>query len=299
VAGNLSGSQDEFSFESSPPFSINPDTFADRETQWFNNFRTFFGIDGSKQPQDFGANANLGVNVQLGYSNALNRDLGIGYQIGSRAVFQGNAVQVFELLGESKDRFQVFTTAGLFQRMPKGFAWGVAYDFLNQESYDDFALGQWRVRASFDVGQRTEVGVTMKLAAQEDVGQFNDVAVKLEPVEQLHIFIRRHWQTGAITTFWFGIADEHSEENIVTGTLPPKTNQFLFGADLYAPLNNWMALYGETNLIMPADTGAVDAFLGIEFAPGGIRRNRSRSNRFRDYMPVASSVSFTSNLTRR
>ncbi len=273
--------------------------WSERLSSTEGNFAVFMGTDGSKQPQDFGANANLGLNAAASYATSLHRGFGIGYQIGTRVAFNANAVQVFELLGESKDRVQVFSTLGIFQRMPNGFAWGASYDFLSQESFDQFRLGQWRVRATFDVGARTEVGATLNLAAGNATGQFNDVPVELEPVEQIQIFVRSHWQTGAITTFWFGVADEHSEENIVTGTLPPKNNQAVFGADLFAPLNNWLAIYGETNLVLPVDTGAVDAFVGIEFAPRGIRRHRSRTNRFREYLPVASSTSFTTNLTRR
>ena len=128
---------------------------------------------------------------------------------------------------------------------------------------------------------------------------FNSEVVQLDPIEQLNVFVRNHWETGAMTTFWVGIADRHTEENVVTGTLPPKDNQILFGAELFAPLNSWMAIYGQTNLVMPADTGAVDAFLGIEFSPRGIARAHSRSNRYRPMFAVASSPTFTTDLTRQ
>lgn len=259
----------------------------------------FFGIDGSKQPQDFGVNANLGVAGSVALSAPLWREQGIGFQIGSRAVFTGNAVQVFELLGESKDRFQNFTSVGVFKRADNGFAIGATYDWLNQESFDSFTLSQWRVRASFDVTQKVEIGVTLNIADRSDDGRFNMDQVTLEPVDQISVFLRQRWDTGVITTFWAGVADEHSEENAVTGTLPVKTNQVLFGADIFAPLNNWIAIYGETNLVMPADTGAVDAFLGMQFAPQGIRRSRCRENRFRSLLPVASNPSFTTDLSRR
>lgn len=259
----------------------------------------FFGIDGSKQPQDFGVNANLGVAGSIAMSAPLWREQGIGLQVGTRAVFTGNAVQVFELLGESKDRFQNFTSVGLFKRFENRFAIGATYDWLNQESFDNFTLSQWRVRASVDVNKQVEIGVTINIADRTDEGSFNLERVTLEPVDQVSIYLRQRWGTGVITTFWLGVADEHSEENAVTGTLPVKTNQVLFGADIFAPLNHWMAIYGETNLVMPADTGAVDAFLGLRFAPQGIRRSRCRNNRFRSLLPVASNPSFTTNLSRR
>ena len=262
-------------------------------------FTSFFGTAGSKQPQDFGTNANLGGAVALAYSAALMRDNGIGFQIGSRVSFTGNAVQVHELLGESKDRFQNFTTAGLFRRGPNGFAIGAVYDFVTQESFDNFTLGQWRVGTSFELNEKIEVGVVMNFFDRSDGGNFNAIPVLLEPIEQIRIFLRQQWLSGAQTSFWLGVADKHSEENVITGTLPPKTNQAVFGADVFAPLNDYLAISGETNFVMPADTGAVDAFLGIEFSPGGIRRSRSRANRFRAFLPVASNPSFTTDLTRR
>ncbi|QEG23418.1 DUF6666 family protein [Mariniblastus fucicola] len=257
------------------------------------------GIDGSKQPQDFGANANFGTALRIAWSAPLSESHGIGYQIGSRVTFSANAVQVFELLGESKDRFQNFTTVGVFRRSDQGFNFGVAYDWLSQESFDQFNLSQWRAKASFDITPSVEIGTTLHIANRSDRGFFNAEEVQLDPVEQLNIFVRQHWDTGTVTAFWLGVADRHSEENAVTGTLPPKDNQLLFGAELFAPLNSWMAIYGQTNLVMPADTGAVDAFLGLEFSARGIRRAHSRSNRFRPMFAVASSPTFTTDLTRR
>jgi len=260
---------------------------------------SFFGIDGSKQPQDFGANANLGVAGRLGYAGPLIAEHGIGFQIGTRVGFAANAVQVYELLGESKDRFQNFTTVGIFQRTPNGFAYGLAYDYLTQDSFDNFSLGQWRFRASYNLSPVNELGLTLNFSDRKDIGRFNAIPVELEPVEQLHIYLRHNWQSGVNTSVWIGVADKHSEENVLTGTLPNKTNQILAGAEIFAPLNEWMAIYGETNLIMPADTGAVDAYLGIEIAPYGIRRSRSRQNAFRSLLPVASNATFTTDLTRR
>ena len=262
-------------------------------------FLTSLGPDGSKQPLDFGANANLGLAAGLSYSAPIFSDLGIGFQIGTRAVFSGNAVQVFELLGESKDRFQSFTTVGVFQRLDNGISFGAAYDFVTQDTFDNFTLGQWRIRASADITAIDELGVTLNLSGRSDTGSFNSTPVTLDPIEQLHVYLRRRWESGVMTSFWVGVADGHSEENVLTGTLPRKTNPVLFGAEIHAPLNQYLAIYGETNLMMPADTGAVDAYLGIEFAPQGTIRSRSRKNRFRALLPVASSPSFTTDLNRR
>lgn len=287
----------DFGSDQQPFESLSNTANTSRRSQ--GTLTSFLGIDGSKQPQDFGANANLGVAAQLNFSGPLWANGGIGFQIGSRVTFTGNAVQVFELLGESKDRYQNFTTLGLYQRFDSGFSYGFAYDYLNQNSFDGFNLGQWRFRTSMELSSVDEIGVTLNFSDRSDIGRFNEESVVLDPIEQLHVYWRHHWQSGVSTSFWLGVADRHSEENAITGTLAPKTNQLLSGAEFFAPLNDWMAIYGETNLMMPADTGAVDAYLGIQFAPRGIRRTQSRMNRFRSFMPVASSPTFTTDLNRR
>ena len=267
-------------------------------SQALQQTRWFLGVDGSKQPQDFGVNANLGLRGSVNFGAAIFPEAGIGFQLGSAFVAHGNAVQVFELLGESTDRLQSFTTIGLFQRKSNGFYWGAVYDLLHEESYDQFNLGQWRLKAGLDIRTNTELGATVNLAQRNDQGRFNNVTVELEPIEQLHVFLRQYWESGVSTAVWVGVADGHSEENAVTGARPPKSNQILFGADIYAPLNRWLAIYGETNLVMPADTGAVDAYLGIEFSPGGLAR-AARGNLFRPMFGVAGNPSFNVDLNRR
>lgn len=258
----------------------------------------FFGLTGSKQPQDFGVNANLGVRGSLNFSNPLFPAAGVGVQIGSAVSTFGNAVQVFESLGESTGRTQSFTTLGIFQRLSSGFSWGVVYDYLYQESFDDFSLGQYRLQVGWNTCSDLEFAATFTFASRGDQGEFNDINVRLDPIEQFQVSIRKYWPSGVNTAVKIGVADRHSEDNVVTGTLPPKSNQLLFGADLYAPLTGWLAIYGETNLMMPADTGAVDAFLGMQFSTRGITR-RVRRRIFRPYLPVAGNPTFTVDLNRR
>ncbi len=174
-------------------------------------FSTFFGLDGSKQPQDFGVNANLGGRFSLNYAAPLLADQGIGIQIGSAVTASANAVQVYELLGESSDRLQSFSTVGIFQRTPSGFGWGAVYDHLYQDSFDTFNLGQVRLRGSWELTTDFELGTTFNIATQSSSGQFNATPVSLEPIEMLNVYAKRQWQTGVMTTIWIGVADGHNE----------------------------------------------------------------------------------------
>lgn len=264
---------------------------------WLENLTFFAGIDGSKQPQDFGVNANLGGRASFNWGVPLAYDSGLGLQVGSAIVGAGNAVRVYELMGEDTDRVQSFNTLGLFQRMDSGFSWAFVYDYLYQESFDRFSLSQWRGRVAYDLTACQQVGVTMQLSEHRDTGEYNATTVTLDPITQGSIFWRMLWESGTQTTFWAGLAEGHGESNAVTGFSPPTDEVFLFGADILAPLNDRLALYGETNLMMPADTGTVDAFLGIEWYPwGGAYQNRRKQ--FSPMLPVAGSTSFSVDLSQ-
>ena len=257
-----------------------------------------FAIDGSKQPQDFGVNANLGGIASMNLGTPIFEEYGIGAQVGTGVTASANAVRVFELLGESSGRTQSFTTLGLFQRSDSGLSWGFVHDFLYEKSFDAFHLGQWRIRGSYLLTPINEIGVTSSLNSYSDRGRFGtSTPVTLSPIEQGSLYYRHFWGTGAQTTAWFGIADKHGQDNAVTGPSPAKKIPFLFGADVLMPLNASFAIYGETNMIMPSNTGTVDAFLGIQWYPGG-KAFKARRGRFSPLMSLASPASFAVDLSQ-
>ena len=250
----------------------------------------FLAVDGSKQPQDFGVNANLGGQVSVNAGIPILSEYGIGTQFGTGLTASSNAVRVYELLGESTGRTQSFTTIGLFQRMDNGLSWGFVYDFLSEKSFDTFQLGQWRLRGSYLLNPTNEIGVFCALKSYSDNGIFgSNTNVTLSPINQGSLFCRHFWGTGAQTTGWVGIAEKHGENNAVTGPSPNQELPFLFGADVLMPLTASLAIYGETNMIMPSDTGTVDAFLGLQWFPG----KRSFTARRRQYSPLMSLASPT------
>lgn len=262
---------------------------------WLRSLTFFGGIDGSKQPQDFGVNANLGLQGNVNSSFALSDESGLGLQLGAGVIGTQNAVRVYELLGQATDRVQGYTTVGLFQRSDSGFLWAVAHDFMVEESYDQFFLSQWRGRIGFDVDDANQFGVSAQLRGIEDSGSFAGGPVSLRTINQGSLYWRHIWESETQTTFWLGLADGHGENNAVTGPSPAQSTVPLFGADFLAPLNDHFALYGETNLIMPADTGTVDAFLGIQWFPGGGAR-LARRGRFDPVFSVAAPTSFSVDL---
>lgn len=258
----------------------------------------YVGLEGSKQPQDFGANANVGGRFRANISGPLFEQHGIGYQIGTALVTSANGVQVFELLGAAEDRIQSFTTLGIFQRNDRGFSWGFVYDFLFQDSFDNFDLGQWRLRMAQFIGPDFEIGFTVNLKDHGDVGFFNATQVDIDPIQSYSLFARKYWESTTITTVWVGQSAGHREDNAIVGVQSLRENNLMVGSEFFAPLNNRLAIYGEANVVTPVDTGVIDAFLGVEFSTSH-NAFALRNARFRRFLPVASSVSFVNDLRIR
>jgi Family of unknown function (DUF6666) len=262
-----------------------------------DNFDLFLGLDGSKQPQDFGVNAHFGGRFSVNYGFALLERWGIGAQVGTALVQSHNAVQVFERIGESTDRFQVYTTLGLFQRTKSGFNWAIAYDLLHEEYFDTFNLGQWRGRFGYQLTPKDEFGVRLMLSGRRDGGFFKDVGVTLDPITMATGYWRHTFWHNSNVTFWGGLAEGHTQANIVLGDQNRIRTPFVFGAELDIPLGEHISLFGQANFIRPTDTGTVDAFLGLAFHPSKLS-TRGRSARYSPPQAVAGSPTFAVDLSR-
>ena len=66
-----------------------------------------------------------------------------------------------------------------------------------------------------------------------------------------------------------GLSEGHGEVVFVVPQDTSRGTCFVYGAQLFAPLNDWVAIFGAANFVTPADTGTVDAYLGFEIYPGG------------------------------
>ncbi|WP_145379338.1 DUF6666 family protein [Symmachiella dynata] len=266
------------------------------DSAWYDNLSIFGGLDGSKQPQDFGVNAQFGGRFHINLGLPLWEEQGLGVQIGTALNYTDNAVQVFERVDGTKDRFQNYTTVGLFQRTESGFMWAIGYDFLYQDYYDDFNLGQWRGDVGYTWDDENEFGTWFTISNQKDSGHYLTIPLTLDPITQGNLYWRRTWENDAQTTFWLGIAEGHGEVNLALGDLRPTKERLVFGADVFVPLSPYLALFGQANFITPADSGTVDAFLGIAFYPGGSHGARNR--RFAPRLPVANNTTFATDLSR-
>lgn len=284
----------------------NPGGSADDGLFRVENLVLFLGLEGSKQPQDFGANAHFGGRFSANLGLAVSEDLGLGLQIGTAINYTDNAVEVFERVGEVHGRSQSFTTIGLFQRHPSGVIWALAWDHLYQSYFDQNHLNQIRGRIGFRVTDRDEIGIRGAASHDSDRAVFNvfgtaPFPVMIEPLSQGSVYWKHRFESDAETMFWIGVAESHGQRNVAfeaAFALPPQEpsgRDLLFGAEIHVPLNDHWALFGQGNFVTPAYTGTVDSFLGFAFYPGGGAR-RTRQSAFTAVIPVASSTSMSVDL---
>ena len=263
----------------------------------FDGLSGFIGLDGSKQPQDLGVNANMGGRTAFNWGIPIVKEWGLGVQVGMAYDFADNAVQVLNRLHVSDRRDQLYNTLGIFQRTDWGLNWSIAHDYLWESYYDNFQLGQWRARAGYQVTENDEFGAWGTVADFGDSGTVAGTPVRLRPINQVNAFWRHVWSSSAWTTIWIGGAQEHGRFVLVLPDTPAVRNAFVYGADLQMPLNDHLAIYGEANFITPASSGTVDAYLGFVFYPGGGAR-KALQKRYAPLLQTASNSTFAVDLPR-
>jgi len=263
----------------------------------FENFSLFAGLDGSKQPQDLGINAHMGVRTAVNSGLKLSEKWGLGAQVGGALNFSDAAVHVLDQIGGPSRRTQAYLTRGLFQRTNSRFHWAFAYDMLHEDYYDNFHLAQVRTDLSFNINARNSFGASIAKAVRGDDGVMGETPVRLDPISQVHGYFRQVWPTGATTRLWAGVAGGHNNVVWVFPDNSRKDHVWVYGADLHMPLSDHFAVAGQGNFVTPTATGTVDAYLGLVFYPGRSALRQSQS-RFAPVVPVANNPTFSVNLKR-
>jgi hypothetical protein len=263
----------------------------------FENLSLFVGPDGSKQPQDLGINAHMGIRLGANLGFPLSEAVKLGAQIGVAENLSDSAVHVLDQVEGTSRRTQTFVTAGVFQRPTPKFNWGVVYDLSLVQYYDDFTLGQVRGQVGFGVRESDEVGLRFAKALQNDDATMGGTPVYLDPITQVTGYHRHTWANAAQTSVWVGVANGHHNVVWVFPDNSRDKNVLVYGAELSMPLSERFAITGATNLVTPTATGTVDAYLGVTFYPGrsGLRAAR---NTFSPIVPVANNPEMAINMSR-
>jgi hypothetical protein len=250
------------------------------------NLSLFAGLDGAKGPEDLGINANFGWRTHVNWGYPVLEPFGLGIQLGTALNYERTAVRVLRSVDGTRDRVESFTTAGIFQRTDFGLSWGVVYDFLYDNYYQDFSLSQWRGQIGYAVGPNDEVGIWGALRGRGDHGTVGGQSFRLETIDQGNLFWKHTWEHEIATRMWIGLADQHGRFVLVAPGNTAVHHPFAFGADVFVPLSERLAIYGEAQFITPNDTGTVTATFGLAFFSGAGARTAGR-NRFAPLLPVA------------
>ena len=263
----------------------------------FENLSLFVGPDGSKQPQDLGINAHMGIRFGVNLGIPVSEPLGLGLQLGVAENVSDAAVHVLDQVEGTSRRTQTFLTVGVFQRPSRSFNWGLVYDLSVAQDYDDFTFGQLRGQVGFGLRNSDEVGARFTKSVQGDDGTMAGTPVRLDPISQVTGYHRHTWATAAQTSVWVGVARGHHNVVWVFPDNSRDSNVLVYGAELSMPLSERFAITGAANLVTPTATGTVDAYLGVTFYPGrsGLR---AAANTFSPIVPVANNPEMAINLQR-
>lgn len=270
---------------------------AQDRTPLLENLDLFGGPDGSKQPQDLGINANMGIRLSGNVGLPLVSRLKLGAQVGVAVDFSDAAVHVLDQINGTSSRKQIYVTVGVFNRTEHRLNWGLAYDALIEHYYDDFHLGQLRGQVGADVTNDNEVGVWFTKSVRGDDGKMAGTPVRLDPVSQANIFYRHTWASHAQTSAWVGVAGGHDNVVWVFPANQRDDHVLVYGSELHMPLSDRFAVTGAANFLTPTATGTVDAFLGVAFYPGRSAMRKDR-NTYAPITGVASNPTFSVNLRR-
>jgi hypothetical protein len=257
---------------------------------WFENMSLFFGFDGSKEPADLGVNANFGYRFAFNWGLPIFEQPGIGIQVGTAVNYSQNALRILPFIDGTVDRWQSFTTVGVFQRSTRGLRWGVVYDFRFDDYYDRTSAGQWRAQLGYEANSNNELGFWATIRDHGDSAAIGPLSFSVEPISQWNFYWRHIWPNEIVTRLWIGLASEHSRFNVLIPGQPQVNHPFTFGGDFYVPLTDNLAIFGEAHFITPNDAGTVTATLGVALYPGSAR-GTARS-RFAPLLPVANNTTF-------
>lgn len=284
------------SIPADPP-DVSVESLGPQPVGWLDNFSVFGGLDGSKGPEDLGINANFGGRLAVNWGFPILEAYGLGGQVGTAINYARTAVTVLETIDGTRERMQSFTTVGFFQRTSRGLVWAFAYDFLFADYYSRMNMGQWRGQCGWAMNDKNEMGLWGTLDNWGETATVGGVGFHMRPITQGNLYWKHTWRSEAVTSFWAGLAEKHHRFVFVNPGAAPINHPFVFGANLYVPLNDYLSLFGEANFITPNDTGTVTATLGFAFYPGGRAWTAAR-NRFAPPLPVANNPTFAVDLER-
>ncbi len=210
----------------------------------------FIGTQGFTGPLDLGTNGNFGYHEGVNFAGHFGRllglgSLGLGYQVGAtflQSDLNGNLVNGVQ----TKERDQQFLTAGLFRRAHDGYGLqgGAVYDYMHDNYYVKYSVGQIRAELSYLTLPGHEFGFWGAYSIHDGHAQLNGATVGFQTINMYNGFYRYTFRNGAQGRMWGGGTD---------------SKQGILGADFRLPLSNRWDLWGWYNYLIPNSQGFVGA----------------------------------------
>jgi len=262
--------------------------------RWYRDFTASAGVMAFTNSTDLGINGNFGTNEYVNWAMPFWNAFGIGWQVGARATqsnFQHTTLTTPGGRLQTNSREQIFVTTGFFTRAfeGRGLQGGVAYDYLNENFFEDVDIAQLRAEISYVWGYH-EAGFWSATNIGDETGIFG-------PVQ------RTPGQAGTLDLYCgfyrlqFGDANEWKVWGGATGY-----GDGVVGSAVRAPLSRSWALESTFTYVIPKasqeialdDAGSTLAFspaawnvgVNLVFYPAG-RARRSLASPYRPLFDVA------------
>ncbi len=202
---------------------------------WGENFSVFGGVHNFKSPVNLSGQSNFGTQEGVNWAVPLWAEIGLGGQIGV-GITQSN----FQDTGFAFDdyRNQTFITGGLFHRPAcgQGMQYGLVFDWLHDEFYDNFDVAQLRGEISWLFDCRDEVGFWFATGVIDDQVKHQIFApADFEIIDQYAFFYRRRFCQGGDGRIWGGFNGNDAG---------------LVGADFSLPIAKCWSIEGGFNYVI-------------------------------------------------
>jgi hypothetical protein len=210
--------------------------------EWCQDLSIYSGEQSFVGPVDQGVNANFGFHEGINWGSPLWDEIGLGAQIGIEAD-QSDLSGIFSA-DTTHSRRQYFFTAGLFHTPECACGWqgGLVWDYLNDNSLDDFTVSQLRGDLSYvfncnEIGFWFTAGVSDKTLVSSN--NFNGIRSTVT------------YSAIDLYAFYFGHKFCNGAEGRVWGGWTGGGMGGLFGGDFSVPLSDQLSLDTTFNYRIP------------------------------------------------
>ncbi len=215
---------------------------------WGQDLTVFAGVHDFRNPIDAvltSNNSNFGFQEGMNFGMPIWHTLGLDGQIG----FEVTQSDLAGTVEDTDTRNQFFLTAGLFHRphCGEGLQYGLVYDWLHDEYFENFDVAQLRGELSWVWNCRNDIGFWFATGISNSDSRL-DLADRYEAIDQYNFFYRRRFCGGGDARVWGGFTG--------SGLTPSGgTMAGLIGADFEVPIARGFAFEGGFNYLIPSGGG--------------------------------------------